>query len=256
MKRPDKPPTKISESLHHRLNAYALAASAAGVGALALAQPAEARIVYTKAHHCIPPNTFYGVDVNHDGVTDLAFFEKATQSNSGSRYAILLAVPKRVNAIEGTMFRSQWYFAFALKRGAAVGPPWVTNSAVGDWMAFADESGKQSGNWVNVKDRYIGLKFVINGAYHYGWVRMRVIVPPQSGSIVATLTGYAFETIPGKSIRAGQTKEADDQVNQDLGPGASLTKPIPDTPQPASLGALAVGAPGLSIWRRKERALD
>ena len=232
MKRPDKPPTKISESLHHRLNAYALAASAAGAGALALAQPAEARIVYTKAHHHIPLNTFYGVDVNHDGVTDLAFFEKAT-STSGSRYAILFGVPSRGNAIEGSIVRSQFYRAFALKRGASIGPPWLSNPAVGDWMAAADESGKQSGNWVNVKDRYIGLKFVINGAYHYGWVRMRVIVPPQSGSIVATLTGYAFETIPGKSIRAGQTKEADDQVNKNLGPGAFLTNPIA-APQPAS----------------------
>jgi hypothetical protein len=41
---------QLSESLHHRLNAYALVASAAGVGLLALANHAEAKIVYTPAH--------------------------------------------------------------------------------------------------------------------------------------------------------------------------------------------------------------
>ena len=33
----------LSDSVQHKLNMYALAASAAGVGALALAQPAEAQ---------------------------------------------------------------------------------------------------------------------------------------------------------------------------------------------------------------------
>ena len=38
---------KLSESVHHQLNMYALAAGAAGVGVLALAQPVAAEIVYT-----------------------------------------------------------------------------------------------------------------------------------------------------------------------------------------------------------------
>jgi len=50
MKRPARVPSQLSESLHHRLNMYAIAAGAAGVGALALAQPAEAKIVYTPSH--------------------------------------------------------------------------------------------------------------------------------------------------------------------------------------------------------------
>jgi len=60
----------------------------------------------------------------------------------------------------------------------------------------------------------------------------------------------------GKSIVAGQTKGTDDWDEEDSGPDASLTSPIPDRPQPASLGALAMGAPGLSIWRRKDTALE
>ena len=74
----------------------------------------------------------------------------------------------------------------------------------------------------------------------------------------ATLTGYAYETIPGKSIRAGQTKGPDDftgepsaATSDDPGPGASLTTPVPQTQQPASLGMLALGVRGVLLWRRK-----
>jgi hypothetical protein len=47
MKRSSHPRTavKLTGSTHRRLNAYALAAGAAGVGILALAQPSEAKIV-------------------------------------------------------------------------------------------------------------------------------------------------------------------------------------------------------------------
>jgi hypothetical protein len=59
----------LSDSVHHQLNKYALAAGAAGVGALALAQPAGAKIVYTPAHIGIGLRKV-GIDLNHDGITD------------------------------------------------------------------------------------------------------------------------------------------------------------------------------------------
>ena len=107
------------------------------------------------------------------------------------------------------------------------------------------------GDWVNVSDRYIGLAFLINGQTHYGWARFSV----QVGYVYvnATLTGYAYETSTGESIKAGQTKEAaDDSTNENFDPDASLTNPIPDTSRPASLGTLALGARGIPLWRRKE----
>jgi hypothetical protein len=65
------------------------------------------------------------------------------------------------------------------------------------------------GSWINVNDRYLGVKFTINGETHYGWARLSVqAVPPIT--FTATLTGYAYETIRNKSISAGQTKETDD----------------------------------------------
>src|SRR5579864_7294820 len=65
MKRPARVPSQLSESLHKRLGAYAIAASAAGVGVLALTQAAEARIVYTKTH-CL-----FGAGQGHSCEIDL-----------------------------------------------------------------------------------------------------------------------------------------------------------------------------------------
>jgi hypothetical protein len=48
-------------------------------------------------------------------------------------------------------------------------------------------------------------------------------------SFTPTLTGYAYETIPGKAIITGETKELDDSA-----------------PDPGSLGSLAAGAAGMS----------
>jgi hypothetical protein len=63
------------------------------------------------------------------------------------------------------------------------------------------------------------------------------------------LTGYAYETIPNKSIIAGRTKGTDEV--------SKVERPLPEVvrasaPRPATLGMLAMGAPGLSIWRREE----
>jgi hypothetical protein len=97
------------------------------------------------------------------------------------------------------------------------------------------------------------LKFSIHGKTHYGWARFEEHFgkgnPP---GISVLLNGYAYETIPDKPIIAGQTKGTEDSDFKQSNP-TSQTLP---TPEPATLGALAMGAPGLSIWRRKESSLD
>jgi hypothetical protein len=72
---------ELSNSLHQRLNAYAIVASAAGVGLLALVLPAEGKIVYTKAHKVIGPNSFFQLDLNHDGISDFVFANETGQTD-------------------------------------------------------------------------------------------------------------------------------------------------------------------------------
>src|SRR5580698_6440807 len=74
----------LSESIHHQLSMYALAASAAGVGALCFAKPAEARIVYTPAHVAIKPNGgLFQIDLNHDGTPDFGLSNKWYSNGEG-----------------------------------------------------------------------------------------------------------------------------------------------------------------------------
>ena len=105
------------------------------------------------------------------------------------------------------------------------------------------------GPWANngkgFKNRFLGVKFFVDGKVHFGWARLTVKFDHQFPPS-ATLTGYAYETIPGKLIKAGQTKGAE----EGFGNGASFIR-SPEKSQLLSLGALAMGAPGLSIWRRE-----
>jgi hypothetical protein len=101
---------------------------------------------------------------------------------------------------------------------------------------------------VNVSNRYLGLKFKIDGKTHYGWARLTVQLPGNF-LVKATLTGYAYETVAGKAIRAGQTKgDADDAtvdsnfLNPDTSESTASVADSSDTPQSTSLGALALGA--------------
>jgi hypothetical protein len=257
----------LSDSIHHQLNMYALAASAAGVGMLALAQPAEARIVYTPDHRKLTTGNLY-VDLNHDGAPDFSLSMKglywSRKCTYCGQYLSVDGYPNPGAAVMGMDIE-----ASALRKGRLIGSrdTFVVYRSRGLQMAAGwDEklSSKRffavSGQFANKMDRFLGVRFEIRGKYHYGWIRFaNVTVTFKNGLtpvVRAVLDGYAYETIPGKSIKAGQTKEAaDDFTSENFGPDASLTNPIPNTPQPAALGLLALGSPGLSIWRRKESAL-
>ncbi len=230
-------PATLSESIHRQLNMYAFAAGAAGVSVLALTQSAEAKIIYTQTHVVIGTNHIYELDLNHDGIADFKIDNYSFFTDT--IVATLSAVPAQANnAVVGRQLQiGSPYYAYDLTRGVAIGPK---QPFAGGWMAWSDGANR-AGQWVNVRSRYLGLKFRVKGKIHYGWARLNVTVG--HSRIAATLTGYAYETIPNRPIRAGATKGTDE------GPDAALTMP---TSEPATLGALALGAPGLSTWRREE----
>ncbi|HWY56898.1 MAG TPA: hypothetical protein VNZ03_20695 [Terriglobales bacterium] len=268
MKRSSRKIASLSERVQQQLNMYALAADAVGVGALALAQPAEAKIVYTPAHVILQDNQPFSLDLNHDGIVDFYLFHGYPKYNSGENslqacrsisYNSYNEVwcgnsntGMAVNAIRVTESMGKSWGA-ALRAGAKIqnGDRFLrdTHPVNLGYVASSFYPIRWSGPWVNwgkgVKNRYLGVKFQINGRLHFGWARMTV-APKYNGLqwvLTATLTGYAYETIPGKAITAGATKGP-----HDVEPTA-INQPAP---KPATLGVLALGAPGLSIWRRDE----
>jgi hypothetical protein len=239
-----EPIAGFSKSTSQHLNSYALAARAAGVGVLALVQPANAKIVYTNIHHVIGIGGSYKLDLNHDGMTDFTLRNRFNSGQSGA-FAVLSAIPAAGNGVRGFKTVRGWAWASALQRGVRIGGgQYFSANAMA--TAFASEAGSGSGgSWINVQNRYLGLEFKIKRKVHYGWARLSVQV--QGLSITATLTGYAYETIAGKSIRAGKMKGLDE-----ITPAAQNGRFVRRLSQPATLGLLAMGAPGLSIWRREE----
>jgi hypothetical protein len=246
--RPSRKPAKLTESTNRQLTMYALAASAAGVGVLALVQPSEAKIVYTPTHKTIRVHQHYNLDLNHDGITDFTLQITTSHQSEHFYFTTLGILSPKNNAVVGgkTHTYGRGPYAFTLQRGAVVGPK---QPFPGKLMALAgtdDGFSVYVGQWLNVKNRYLGLKFHINSKIHFGWARLSV-VSTKISIISATLTGYAFETVPGKPTLAGQTKGPDDPSVEES--NAMPIKPILDA---VTLGALAIGAPGLSVWRRKE----
>jgi hypothetical protein len=230
MKRPARVPSQLPASLHRRLNAYALVASAAGVGLLALSQPAESKIVYTSAHKHIGPHQKFALDLNHDGRPDFAIKDEM-QCGTDICFTWLAGTGARGNSVLG--YSGGLRLASSLKRGSRIGPR-GSFYRVGDLVDMV--SGADTlGAWVNVSNRYLGLRFKIHGHTHYGWARLNVTV--NGRTITGTLTGYAYETVPNKPIIAGKTKGSD-----------------AITVQPSSLGHLATGASAIPAWRVKRTA--
>ena len=224
MKRSTRLPSQLPESLHHRLNAYALAASAAGVGVLALAEHADAKIVYTPTHHVFRKGHIYKLDLNRDGTMDfgLGIF------GSGPDFVIYGASVGTVanTAVITSMTAFGGGVAAALRKGYQIPG---TNSEQDALLAGPTTNSPYVGNWFNVKNRYLGLTFYINGKKHYGWARLSGRSHRHPLTISGVLTGYAYETIPNKPIIAGKTHGKDE----------------------ATLGHLATGASAIPAWRVK-----
>jgi hypothetical protein len=208
---------------------YALAASAAGVGVLALAQSAEAKIVYTKTDKRIIAWVPFHLDLNHEGIAD--FDLKHYSSSTPVLWAWLYVGPGQAgNAFRGHKSSRGYSSASALSAGVRVGPKGPFLSGRG--MMAADFK-PNPGSWCNVTGRYLGLKFQIKGKAHFGWARLNVTC--SDSGIRATLMGYAYETIPNKPIIAGKTHGKDVIMLQD-----------------ASLGHLARGADAIKAWRSEK----
>jgi hypothetical protein len=236
---------------NRQLGLYSLAAAAAGVSILALTPPAQSEVVVTTKAIQLHLSSFgehgTGISFQNDGVEDL----KLILSSFGvfGFYGIRL---KAVNATEGKGVMGQIY-AYALSPGAIIGPNahFMSAACKGTYFcysappllagSFSDGSGRWTrGPWTgNANTAYLGARFFIDGETHYGWVRLTVNTAIEF-DMRATITAYAYETESDKAIYAGATGE----------PTAELqpSQQIQNQSGP-SLGALALGAEGVPLWR-------
>jgi PEP-CTERM motif len=232
----------LSEDLSKRLAAYALAAGAAGVGALALAVPAEAGIISHSVSLEIPCNSTTQLDIA--GPVHLSFFDECGPvPNSGgiglavgAEGSIAVAMssgiiapysqgPLPVLLAKGSPIGSRDSFraAYPNSRGGAMAR---SRTPQGHWGAFGPPNRG-----------YLGFEFGANSK-HFGWVALSVlhvgVISSRVNSsnqfgFVGLIKGYAYDTIAGKTIDAGQT-----------------------VPEPTTLSLLALGAVGLFALRKRK----
>jgi hypothetical protein len=245
-----KTPISLPFSIHQRLSAYALAVSAAGVG-IAWVQAVHAKIIYTPTHHTLTNGT---LPIPVAGAHDFTLSDKF-YIITGSWSTQLL----NINVAAGASVAGSKGSAVALKKGAVIGSAdkFQTGKVLmaGGFCETQISSSKVFGPFANTTQRYLGLKFKLNGKVHYGWARFSSVKASACNggpAVSATLTGYAYETIPNKPIIAGKTKGRDESsVGQ-----PNATTLIAPTSQPATLGLLALGSPALSIWRRNQGSYE
>jgi hypothetical protein len=242
---------RINAKLDKNLTAYMAVASAAGVALLAAAQPAEAKVVYTAANVTLGRNSSYVLDLNNDGIPDFEiadFFTQPVRFPLGFHTNALTVKPlKQANRTIDATSQGKVYAA-ALPARTQVGPNGPFQAGYSS-MLMARSGGSAystffDGPWFKHPKAYLGVKFVINGITHYGWVRLTVSSFIESYTIV----GYAYETVPNQPISTGQTSGP--TVADAVVPGKML---VPSQP-PATLGLLARGAHAIAIWRRDETA--
>jgi hypothetical protein len=231
-------PFRISDSLNRQLNAYAQVASAAGVGVLAMAGTSEAKVVYTETHQVTHTGLPLYIDLNHDGIKDFLLRTTFYAGTAGLEVGLdASGYHNADNVVAGRRIGRSGYFssvASALPAGAEIGPegnfsvrfPFMAEELFDGVGNQYSDLGQWAGKGKGVRDRYLGLKFVVDGEVHYGWARLSVTLGHQRqfDDVSGTLTGYAYETIPDKPIIAGQ-----------------ITGPDVITVQPETLGGLALG---------------
>lgn len=224
---------RLPQFLESQLKSYAIVAGASAVSLMALSQTAEAEIVYTPAHTTLPISRNYQyIDINGDGVPDFAFLHYTDGLSNWTQDAL------RIDVFKGGVMTLPGRSAAVLPKGAIIGASGnfaTASHSMANSVSFGYPSSRSHctyGPWSNVRNRYLGVSFSLDGETHYGWFRLDV-ADHTRGPMRVLVTGYAYETIAGKSLRAGQTSGNADGDSDDQ--PARLNAP-------ATLGMLAGGS--------------
>jgi hypothetical protein len=256
-----------SNSLNQRLNTYALAAGAAGVALLACSVPSEATPVCKNISFMfsIGETNTYALNPADLRIAPFNIVQTyaALSSHTSTRFNRGLFTPNLPGA---DVVQASNSLPADLASGAIIGPGgrFGKGQSYGVLFTYGFRGGSNHlGNLKFDQTNYFGYKFLISGKNHYGWVRIDAGTV-NYGYVQSEVVSSGYETTPDTAILAGSCSAASPSASAVPAPQngagsssshqaagrASAASPMSDTPRPASLGMLALGARGMQLWRR------
>jgi hypothetical protein len=213
----------VDKALEPRLLLYALA----GGAILASASSTQAEVIFTPSSAVLQGEAAsLAIDLDHDGSTDFTIAIEKCRTYSGYGIGRCLEAHGQSPSDQVGMFGpTGGRTAEALAPGTQV-------TGGHRFRADAVMASLALGSWRDVSNRYLGVRFRIDGQFHYAWIGFRSVIVDQNG-FTATFGGWAYETESGKTIVTG-----------DRGTNSAVI-------QPTALEILAAGHTGKDERRKR-----
>jgi hypothetical protein len=254
-------PAKLSAPLENIIAAYALAAGAAGVTALALVTPAAAAPVCKTLSVKLSYTATFAFDPASQAIAPFniaqSYHTFSTHTSSGVNRGFFT---RNLPGAEVTV--SSKGLVADLPPGERIGPggQFGKGRSYGLIFTFTPSSGATShhhrGNLHFGQTNYFGFRFPISGQTHYGWVRLEstIVRGGRTPSIDTKIMESGYESTPDMAIHAGSCSAVAESARPDSTASSGIvsvagTERTDNATQPASLGTLALGARGISLWR-------
>lgn len=193
---------------------YVVVLAAAIVAALSL--PSSAEVVYHSVVVSIPVDGIYHLDLNQDGITDFTLRSALLQTYCavGDGYIWSLTVtPASGNAVETAAGRAGNNNASALVESVPVNSAqsFYADTAMMAELVWGSCGIGTLGEWLNIPNRYLGLKFLgPDNQIHYGWANLSAVAYIDGRGRLQThviLSGFAYETVARQQIMTGQVSD-------------------------------------------------
>lgn len=162
---------------------------------------ASAEIKYKKIDSTISApllnqNQVYHLDMNDDGINEYFF-------NHGNQMGNLVCEIYS----EPTSFTNEILVDNAIPTMLNEGDYISSNSS--EWLNTYNGVGTNAlyflGNWPGAVEKFVAVRFKINGSYHYGWIGIEM---PEDSTYIK-IKDCAYDGVAGQSIRAGD-KDVED----------------------------------------------
>jgi hypothetical protein len=199
------------------------------------ANEAHAQLVYTDIDpdETIGIGDSYELDLNDDGNTDFQFTINTftipsffyTTGTAGLMFDAviprMLVYPDGGNSVNAStvsgVYGSTFAYPYVMDNGDVVDDDlnFKSNSTqfMGIYLSVADFPAEGSvypfanyGNWPNKSNKFMGLKFEVDGETHFGWVRLSV------NDLEIEIDDYAFNATPETAVETGVTVDVQNLI--------------------------------------------